>query len=231
MGSWISLTADDGHTLSAYRADPEGAPRGGLVVLQEIFGVNAHIRSVCDGFAEEGYLVVAPALFDRIERGVELGYTPDTTPRGRALRGELGWDAPLRDIRAALEVAASAGNVVVIGYCWGGSLAFLSATRLDGVAAAVAYYGGQIVGFASESPRCPVLMHFGARDALIPPADREAIAAAQPSARIHVYDADHGFSCDARGSFDPAAATLARSRTLAFLALHAGPAKSLENVG
>jgi carboxymethylenebutenolidase len=228
MGHWLSLTADDGHTLQAYRAEPKGAPRGGIVLLQEIFGVNAHIRSVCDGFAEEGYLVVAPALFDRVERGVELGYTPDTTTKGRALRGELGWDAPLRDARAALVLASPAGKVAAVGYCWGGSLAFLCAARLDGVAAAVAYYGGQIVGFASEPLRCPVLMHFGARDALIPPADVEAIRAAQPGALVHVYDADHGFSCDARASHDAAAASLARERTLAFLAQ---ATQSLEKVG
>lgn len=220
MGHWISLTADDGHTLQAYRADPPGAPRAGLVLFQEIFGVNAHIRAVCDGFAEDGYLVVAPALFDRVERGVELGYTPETTPRGRALRAEIGWDAPLRDARAALAVASLAGPVGVVGYCWGGSLAFLSAARLPGVSAAVGYYGGQIVGFATESPRCPLLMHFGARDALIPPADVEAIRAAQPGAIVHVYDADHGFSCDARASFDASAASLARARTLGFFAEH-----------
>lgn len=222
MGQWIRLTADDGHTLDAYQAEPKGTARGGLVLFQEIFGVNAHIRSVCDGFAEDGYRVVAPALFDRVTRGVELGYGPEAIAEGRKHRGALGWDAPLLDARAAFALARTAGKVGAIGYCWGGSLAFLSAARLDGVSAAVCYYGGQIVGFASEVTRCPVMMHFGARDALIPPADVESITRAQPGASVFVYDADHGFSCDARASFDGPAASLARTRTLAFLAENLG---------
>jgi len=218
MGKTIRLTASDGHEFGAYRAEPSGAPRGGIVVIQEIFGVNAHIRSVADGFAADGYAAVAPALFDRAERDVELAYDPDGIAAGRALRGKLDWDGPLRDIGAAVD-SLSGSKVAVVGYCWGGSLAWLSATRIDGLAAAVCYYGGQIKDFKDETPRSPVLMHFGSADQGIPLDDVEAIRAAHPDLPIHVYEgAGHGFNCDMRASYDPDAAATARQRTMAFLA-------------
>lgn len=231
MGHDIDLKAADGHKLSAWRADPAGTPRGGLVVIQEIFGVNAHIRAVADGFARDGYSVVAPALFDRVERGVELDYSPESIARGRDIRGKVGWDEALADIAAA--VAALKGTrVAATGYCWGGSLAWLAATRLSGISASVCYYGGQIAQFRDEVPKCPVLMHFGSEDKSIPAADIDAIRAARPgvpihSARpgvsIHVYPgAGHGFSCDHRASYDPSSAALARTRTLEFLAAAMG---------
>lgn len=222
MGKTIRLTAADGFELSAYRADPEGKFRGNIVLFQEIFGVNSHVRRVCDRFAQEGYSVIAPALFDRVERNVELDYKPESTPKGRALRGQLGWDAPLLDATAAYEALKDGKRVGVVGYCWGGSLAWLSATRLPFVNAAIAYYGGQIVPFCKEQPCCPVMLHFGERDALIPATDVEQIRAAQPAALIHVYPADHGFNCDERASFDAEASALAWSRTLAFFGEHVG---------
>jgi carboxymethylenebutenolidase len=217
MGEWIELTADDGFRLAAWQARPAGTPRAGIVVIQEIFGVNAHIREVADGFATDGYLVVAPALFDRVERGVELGYDAAGMERGIALaRGAVDPARALVDLRAAVDAVAYAGRVGVVGYCYGGLLAWLAACGTDGVAAAVSYYGGGVAGQLALEPRCPVLFHFGARDAHIPPDEVDRVRAAVPDCTVHVYDADHGFNCDHRESFDAAAASLARQRTLDF---------------
>lgn len=217
MGKNIELTASDGHPLQAYRADPEGAPRGGIVVIQEVFGVNRHIRSVCDNFAAQGYATVAPALFDRLERGVELDYDQASLARGRELRTALGWEHPVKDVAAAVAALAEFGKVGTVGYCWGASVTWLSATRLD-VACAVCYYGAQIVDFCEEQPRCPVLLHFGERDALIPLENVERIRKAHPALLLHMYSAGHGFNCDLRGDFHAESAHLARERTLAFFA-------------
>lgn len=217
MVETITLTASDGHELSAYRADPAGEARGGLVIVQEIFGVNSHIRSVADGFAADGYIAVAPALFDRIERGLEFGYDPDSIARGRELKGRTDWDDAVKDIAAAV-AALSGMKVGVVGYCWGGSLAWLAATRIAGLSAAVGYYGGQINDFKDETPQCPVMLHFGTEDASIPMEAVEAIKAAQPDIPVHIYEgAGHGFNCDQRGSYDAEASATARERTLAFL--------------
>jgi carboxymethylenebutenolidase len=222
MGHAIELKAADGFALSAYRADPTGKPRGALVVAQEIFGVNSHIRSVCDGFAADGYVAIAPALFDRYERGVDIGYTPDDIAKGRELKGRAEIDAALRDVAAARDVAADAGKVGVIGYCWGGFVAWMTASRLPGFACAVPYYGGGILDAAGERPQCPVMAHFGERDSMIPVEGVRKLAAAHPEAQVFIYAADHGFNCDQRGSFDAAAAKLARERTLQFLQRHIG---------
>ena len=222
MGTWIELTAADGVTIKGYRADPAGKTRGGLVVVQEIFGVNSHIRAVCDGFAADGYLAVAPAIFDRVERDVELGYAPEDVTRGRDIRARCNVDQALADIAAARAVAASAGRVGVIGYCWGGYLAYLSASRLPGFSCAVAYYGGGMQDALGEKPKVPVLGHFGRKDQHIPVDGIRKLAAATPSMEVHFYDADHGFNCDQRGSFDAAAAKLARERTVNFLREHVG---------
>jgi carboxymethylenebutenolidase len=221
MGQELTLTATDGFVLDAYRADPAGRPRGGLVVIQEIFGVNGHVRGVADGFAADGYAVIAPALFDRAEKGVELGYMPADMERGRELRADVGWDAPLLDIGAAIEALAGTGRIGAVGYCWGGSVAWLTATRLE-VAATVCYYGGQIADYRDEVASCPVMMHFGETDAGIPLANVEAVRAAQPGATIHLYPAGHGFNCDQRADHAPESAALARERTLAFFAEHVG---------
>ena len=221
MGETITLNAGEGTEFTAYRATPSASPRGGLVVIQEVFGINHHIRSVADGFAAEGFDAIAPALFDRKEAGVELTYDADGLARGRALRTALGWDAPLRDIAAAIAAVAESGKVGVVGYCWGGSLAWLSATRL-GIACSVAYYGGQINQFRGETPSCPTLLHFGETDAFIPPEHRQLVAEHHPDIPLHVYPAGHGFNCDARADYHADSARLARERTLAFLAEHVG---------
>ncbi len=222
MSRMIELTAADGFTLAAYRADPVGVPRGGLVVAQEIFGINSHIRSVCDGFAADGYVAIAPALFDRYERGLDIGYTPDDIARGRELKGRAQIDAAMRDVAAARDAVADAGKVAVIGYCWGGFVAWMAAARLDGFACAIPYYGGGMLDAVGERPRCPVLAHFGERDAMIPVDGVRKLAAAHPEAQVHIYAADHGFNCDQRASFDAPSAKLARERTIAFLRRHVG---------
>jgi carboxymethylenebutenolidase len=224
MGQWMELTASDGFRLAAYRADPAGPdkPRGGLVVVQEIFGVNSHIRSVCDGYAADGYVTVAPALFDRYERNVDIGYTPEDIARGRELKAKASIDAALRDVAAARDAAASAGRVGIVGYCWGGFITWMSAARVPGFACAICYYGGGMLDAIGEQPKCPLMAHFGERDTVIPVAGVEKLAAAHPEAQVFVYPADHGFNCDQRKSYDAAAASLARERTLEFLRQHVG---------
>ena len=213
----IRLTAEDGHEFDAYEAGPADAAAG-IVVVQEIFGVNAHIRDVVDRYAALGYRAVAPALFDRLERGVELGYSEETVTQGRAMRGAIDWDDTVRDVGAAVAHLAGNGPVGVVGYCYGGSLAWLAAHSLP-VAAAVGYYGGQIIQFLDRAPQAPVLLLFGEVDYMIPLSDVEEIRQAHPTVPVHVYPgADHGFNCDARDSYHPEAAAGALERTLAFLA-------------
>jgi carboxymethylenebutenolidase len=223
MGKTITLTAEDGHQFSAYRAEPAGTPRGGIVVIQEIFGVNQHIRKVTDSFAVEGYLCLAPAIFDRVDRNFEIGYTPADVDHGRATRGKIQLDDMVADIRAAVKaLQAEKLKVGVVGYCLGGTLAWLSSTRIDGVAAAVGYYGGGVAASATETPRGPVLLHWGETDASIPPDHWETVKKAHPSVPMHVYPAGHGFHCDERGSFHAESSQLAHQRTLAFFRQHVG---------
>jgi len=222
VGDRIELTAADGFRLSSYQAQPRGIPRGGLVVAQEIFGVNSHIRSVCDGFAADGYLAIAPALFDRYEPGVDIGYTPEDIAQGRELKSRARIESALLDVAAAQAAAAAAGKVGIVGYCWGGYVAWMSAGRVPGFACAIPYYGGGMLEVMGEVPKCPVMGHFGERDNAIPAAGVRQLQAAHPSAQIFFYDADHGFNCDHRGSYDAAAAQLARERTLQFLRKHVG---------
>ena len=223
MGQMIELKAEDGKTISAYRADPPGKARGGLVVIQEIWGVNSHVRSVADGYAAEGYMAIAPALFDRIERGVMMDeYTQETMQKGFGYMQKVNSDEALLDVRAAVEVGSSAGKVGVVGYCFGGRMAWLAASRVDGIAASVPYYGGGIPELASEQPKCPVMLHFGERDKHIPIASVEEFKKSHPTLPVYIYAADHGFNCDQRGSYDAAAAKLARERTLEFLRKHLG---------
>ena len=222
MGPMTEISAGDGFRLAAYRADPQGQPRGGLVVVQEIFGVNSHIRSVCDGYAADGYRVIAPGLFDRDEKGVDLGYTAADIARGREYKARASAETALLDVDAARAAVAPAGKVGIVGYCWGGLITWLAACRLKGFACAIPYYGGGMLDAASEQPKCPVIAHFGERDHVIPVAGVRAFAEAHPEARVYIYAADHGFNCDQRGSYDAAAATLARQRTLDFLRLHVG---------
>lgn len=222
MGTWIELTASDGAKVAAYRSEPVGTPRGGLVVVQEVFGVNRHVRSVCDGFAEDGYLAIAPALFDRYQKGVDWGYTPDDITRGRAMRARADTAAALLDVEAARAAAAAAGNVAVVGYCWGGLIAWLAAAHVRGLAGAITYYGGGMPDAVGERPHCPVLGHFGKHDPHIPLDGVEALAAEHSAVQVFIYEAGHGFNCDERDSFNAAAAKLARERTLAFLREHVG---------
>jgi carboxymethylenebutenolidase len=223
MGETVKLRASDGFELSAYLARPTVKPRRGLVVVQEIFGVNGHISRVADGFAADGFLTIAPALFDRIRPGLTLGYSQDEIQEGIALKGKSSTENALADIAAARQAVAEAGKVGVIGYCWGGFLSWVSATRLPGFKAAVVYYGGGIGGVAEETPKCPVLAHFGETDHAIPLADVDKLRAAHPSGvEVHVYPAGHGFNCDERGSYDAKSAKIARERTVAFLKKHLG---------
>ena len=221
MAHYTSLMARDGHTFSAWLAAPAGTPRGAVVVLQEIFGVNAHIRAVTEHYAAAGYLAIAPCLFDRVTRELELGYTADEVEQGRGTMKQLQQPQVSLDVSAAINVVRHAGKVAAIGYCWGGTQAFLAACDLP-VAAAVAYYGTGIAANLERQPRCPVLYHFGERDASIPPEAVARIQAAQPGGVFHVYAADHGFNCDQRPSYDAASAQLAGERTLAWLTEHLG---------
>jgi carboxymethylenebutenolidase len=221
MGMHLSLTAADKHQLGAYRADPKVGAGGAIVVIQEIFGVNSHVRAVCDRFADAGYIAVAPALFDRTQRNFESGYSPDEITNARTFIANPDWDAMLRDTQAAIDVVAATGPVAIVGFCMGGTVAFLAATRLKGLAAAVCYYGGRIVAFADEKPRCPTQMHFGEKDQSIPMTDVEIIKRKRPDCEIYVYpEAAHGFHCDERASFHQPSAALAYERTLAFLKAH-----------
>ena len=218
MGENINLTAKDGATIGAYRSAPADEPKGGMVVLQEIFGVNHHIRAVADRYAAAGYLAIAPALFDRVEPGVELGYGEADRPRAMDIRGKTKLEETLADIEAAVALAAAGGSVGVVGYCWGGTLAWAAATRLSGISAAVGYYGGGIARMLDEQPRAPVMLHFGERDKHIPLSDVEKIRTAHPEITVFVYPADHGFNCDERESYDAASAKEAQARTFAFFA-------------
>jgi carboxymethylenebutenolidase len=216
MAQTITLAAKDGHKLAAYRADPSGKPRGAIVVVQEIFGVNNHMRHVTDDFAKQGYVAISPALFDRVEKGVELGYDPKSIGLGRDIRAKVSLDGTLADLQAAIDAVISAGKVGIVGYCWGGGLAFLAATRLSGVAAAVGYYGGLVAAHAQEKPRVPVMLHFGDSDQSIPMSDVETVKRLRPDVTTYVYKAGHGFSCDERQSYNADASNLALERTLKF---------------
>ncbi len=221
MGTQVKLTAEDGHSLDAYRADPAGPPKGGIVVIQEIFGVNSHVQSVADLYAEKGYVAIAPALFDRIETGIDLGYNMEGATKGREIMGKLDLDDVIKDVAAAAKEIKDAGTVGSVGYCWGGTVSWLAGTRLG--LPAVSYYGGRIVDFANEKPGAAAMLHFGATDQMIPAEDVDKIRAAHADVPVFVYpDSGHGFNCDQRGDFNPDSAALALERTLGFFAEHVG---------
>lgn len=227
MGNFVDMQSADGFVFPAYVAQPADKAKGAIVVLQEIFGVNSHIRAVADGYAAAGYLAVAPATFHRVKQGVELGYTPDDMTAGMALKAAVeALPAPgvLQDIQAAIGHAAQAGKVGIVGYCWGGLLTWRAACMLEGLSAAVPYYGGGVTtpDEVARQPKVPVLAHFGDQDHWIPLDTVEAFRQAQPGVQVQVYNANHGFNCDQRGSYNEAAARLARERTLAFFAQHVG---------
>ncbi|MDB5817232.1 MAG: carboxymethylenebutenolidase [Rhizobacter sp.] len=218
----VQLTAKDGHAFDTYVAKPTGKPRGAIVVVQEIFGVNSHIRSVADNYAADGYLAIAPALFDRAERGVELGYDADDRTRGMALKSKVDNEQALMDIAACIEHVGSAGKVGIVGYCWGGTLAWLSAVKLDGLSAAVTYYGGGMQNMADLKARVPVMSHFGEQDTHIPVDAVRGFFKAQPDVDGYFYDADHGFNCDQRPSYDAPSATVAKERSLEWFRKYVG---------
>jgi carboxymethylenebutenolidase len=219
MGQQIQLNTSRMHCIGAYLARAAGPPKGGIVVVQEIFGVNAHIRAVTDRFAEHGFTTIAPAFFDHVESGVELGYDEAGYRRGQELVREIPFDLALADVASAAESIASAGRIGCVGYCWGGTVAFLAATRLG--LPAVSYYGARNVQFLDEQPQAPLLFHFGENDRSIPP---EAVArhrAALPDAQVYTYPAGHAFNRDVDPkAWDQASAQLALDRTLAFFERH-----------
>jgi carboxymethylenebutenolidase len=221
MGRWETLMARDGHEFSAFLASPAAAPRGAVVVLQEIFGVNEHIRGVVDQYAAAGFLTIAPALFDRIRRHIELGYTPKDMELGTGYRMQIDEAKALLDIGAAANVARHAGRVALVGYCWGGMLTWLGASALN-VQAAVGYYTSRVWEKLDKLPRCPILLHYGERDKNIPLERVEQVRAACPAAQVFTYPADHGFNCSARASYDAPSAALAWERTQEFLRQHIG---------
>lgn len=215
MGRMIRVRAADGHELDAYLAEPEGKAKGGVVVVQEIFGVNGHIKRVTDQYAAHGYKAIAPAMFDRVERDVTLDYTE--VPKGREYMQQLTWPNTLADVEAALSEVRDAGRAAIVGYCWGGTVAHVAACDLA-IEAAVSYYGGGVAKMLDKQPHCRVMYHFGDRDGSIPLADIERIRQAYPQQVLHVYPgAGHGFNCDERASYNAADAKLAFARTLAFL--------------
>jgi carboxymethylenebutenolidase len=218
----IELTASDGHRFSAWKAGPADATKG-LVIVQEIFGVNRHMRHVCDTYAQQGYAVISPALFDRSEPGAELGYMPEDVQRGLALRAPITEEQVMLDIEAAAAALPAGAALGIVGYCWGGTIAWWGATRSKSFRAAIGYYGGGIAATRTDTPNCPVQLHFGGEDHGIPLTDVEAIRAAQPTAEVFVYPgAGHGFSCEERPVYSPTDAMLAEQRSLGFFAKHLG---------
>jgi len=216
MGSMRTLKASDGHEFGAYEAIPEGTQRGSIVVLQEIFGVNIHVQEVCDGFAGEGYLSIAPAVFDRVEPGIDLGYTPEDIERGRNIMGQLSWRNTMMDVKAAANAVSGDKQPGIVGYCYGGTVAWIAACRLD-LKCAVSYYGGGIIDFVAETPKCPTMLHFGEQDAGIPMSDVKEITEKHPEVTTHTYaEAQHGFNCNHRGSYHETDAKLALERTNSF---------------
>ena len=222
MGKIIELIASDGQKLSAYRAEPAGKPKGALIVAMEIFGVNSHIRSVADGYAADGYLAIAPALFDRVQRGYEAGYSQEEIQTGIGFIQKINLDDTMKDIGAALGNVSTAGKVGMVGYCWGGTATWKAACTLDGLACAIPYYGGGITGLTGLKAKCPVLFHWGETDHSIPLDKAKAFAEAHADQTHYFYPAGHGFNCDQRGSYDKPSAEAARRRTLEFLAKHVG---------
>ena len=222
MGKSTQLKASDGHSLDAYVAEPSGKPRGCIVVVQEIFGVNSHIRGVADGYAADGYLAIAPAMFDRVQKGYETGYTPPEIAAGVEIMKKLDWDKAMLDVKAAMEAGKAAGKIGIVGYCWGGAVAWVASSRVPGLAAAVCYYGGAIPNFANERPKCPVMLHFGETDHSIPVDKAKEVAAKHPEATTHYYPAGHGFNCDQRGSYHEPSAKQARQRSVEFFRRHVG---------
>jgi carboxymethylenebutenolidase len=221
VGQDIKLTASDKFQLGGYRAEPATPPKAAVVVIQEIFGVNHHIRAVCDRIAANGYVAIAPSIFDRIEPNFQCGYSPEEVAVARKFVANPDWEAMLRDTQAAIDAVKNVGPVGIVGFCLGGSVVYAAATKLSGLSAAVSFYGGAIVRFADDKPKVPTQLHFGEKDTGIPLTDVETIRNKRPEVEIHVYPgAQHGFNCEERASYDKASADIARQRSVEFLAKH-----------
>jgi carboxymethylenebutenolidase len=225
MSEFTTIMARDGHEFQTWLAAPPGRPRAAILVVQEIFGVNSHIRAVTDGYAAAGYVAIAPALFDRVRRGIELGYSAADMQEGQGYVKQLQRGQTLADLSAAIAVVKHAGRVGVVGYCWGGTIAYVAACELP-IACAVAYYGASITKELEKQPKCPLMYHFGELDKHIQASDVAKIKAAHPQGEFHTYRADHGFNCEQRASYDAASAQLARERSLAFFAKHVARAEA-----
>jgi carboxymethylenebutenolidase len=225
MSEFTTIMARDGHEFQAWLGAPPGKPRGAIVVVQEIFGVNSHIRKVTDGYAADGYVAIAPALFDRVRRGIELGYSDATMQEGRGYVKQLKREQIIADLGAAIAVVRHAGRVGVVGYCWGGTIAYVAACELP-IACAVSYYGGSTTQELDKRPKCPVMYHFGELDKHIPASDIAKIKAADPQGEFFMYPAGHGFNCEQRDSYDAASAKLARERSVGFFAKHLAHAEA-----
>ena len=222
MGHWIELRPEGAGPIRAWRADPEGRPRGAIVVIQEIFGVNAHIRAVTDRFAVDDYLAIAPAVFDHVQPGFDVGYDAESRAQGIEIVGKIDREQAMRDVAAAIDVAKEGGKVGIVGYCFGGSIAWAAACTLPDLSAAVGYYGGQILAMKDMRPRVPTMLHFGEKDQHIPIAGVREFAALHPEVQVYTYPAEHGFNCDQRESYDAPSAALAWTRTLEFFRKHLG---------
>ena len=223
MGKFIDLQASDGHKFAAYLAEPPGKARGGMVVIPEVFGVNSHIKQVADGYAADGYLAVAPAMFDRAQRNYDTGYSQPEIQAGVAIMQKLDWKQSMLDVEAAVAEAKKVGKVGIVGYCYGGTVSWVAAARVSGLTCAVPYYGGGMPGFIGENPKCPTMCHFGEQDQSPTLEQSKQIAAKHPEIVAHFYaGAGHGFNCDQRGSWNAEAAKLARSRSLEFLRKNLG---------
>jgi carboxymethylenebutenolidase len=222
MGTIIQLTAADGHKFSAYRAEPAGKPKGAIIVVMEIFGVNSHIKKVTDDYAADGYLAIAPAMFDRVQPGLDIGYTPPDIEVGRGIMQKMKMDDAMKDVAAAMQNVASAGKIGIVGYCWGGTVAWKAASTLAGIVCAVPYYGGGVPGLIGEQPKCPVMFHWGETDQSIPLDKAKEVVAAHKNQTHYFYAAGHGFNCDHRGSYNAECSKLARTRTLEFFAKYVG---------
>ncbi|MGN6460818.1 MAG: dienelactone hydrolase family protein [Pseudolabrys sp.] len=220
MSEWIDLTAADGHRVSAYVARPSGKPAGAVVIAQEVFGVNSHIQDVASGYARDGFLAIAPSFFDRIERGIALGYERPDVERGLALTRQLDVAQTVMDAQAAIDLARQNGKVGMVGYCWGGTTSWICSAQASGLDAAVCYYGGGIIANGALAPRCPVMIYWAELDTIIPIDKAREFIADHPEVEHHTYPADHGFNCNLRGSYHEGSAALARTRTLAFLRRH-----------
>jgi carboxymethylenebutenolidase len=230
----IELTAGDGHRISAYRADPDGTPKGAVVVVQDFYGINPDIRKITDEFAAKGYLAIAPSLFDSVKTDIALSYDQGGRAEGMDLRQQVGTERAIGDIQEAVDAVKSAGKVTIVGYGWGGYLAYISANRVNGVACTVGYYGDGIVDDYREKRRVPTLLHFGENDPLIPFDEVGQFRAHRPDVSAFSYPgAAHAFNCDGRDSYHDEAAKMALDRTLVWISqyVEGQPPIALKNAG